>query len=72
MLNYYKRSIKAFKNYIKENPYCIKEDWDKYAQDNCLFSAQTLMFHLNIKNFEELKSKNNKNWFRIRNSIFSP
>ena len=46
MINYYKKSIKVFKNYIKQNPYATKEEWDKYAQDNNLFSSQTLMFHL--------------------------
>lgn len=57
MINYYKRSEKAFKEYIKRNPNCTKEEWDKYAQDNCLFSANTLMFHVNAKSFENLKQK---------------
>lgn len=46
MINYYKKSEKAFKNYIKRNPNATKEEWDKYAQENCLYSSQTLMFHL--------------------------
>ena len=57
MINYYKRSEKAFKEYIKRNPNCTKEEWDKYAQDNCLFSDNTLMFHVNSKSFENLKQK---------------
>lgn len=57
MINYYKKSKKAFKKYIKKNPNCTKEEWDKYAHDNFLFSAFTLECHENVKNFEELKRK---------------
>lgn len=59
MLNYYKKSEKAFKKYIKFNPNCSKEEWDKYAQNNCLFCANTLMF----KSFNDdlIKYLNNKN-----------
>ena len=68
MINYYKRSIKAFKEFVKKDPSCTKAEYDKYAQDNCLFCSNTLMFHLfhddlvnflnkkNINNFEYLKS----------------
>lgn len=57
MINYYKRSEKAFKEYIKKNPHCTKAEWDKYAQENCLFSAFTLQTHKNAKDFKELKRK---------------
>ena len=57
MMNPYKKSLKAFKEYIKKNLNCNKEEWDQYAQENCLFSANTLMFHTNAKDFEELKRK---------------
>ena len=57
MKNYYKNSKKAFKEYVKKNPNCSKDKWDKYAQKNCLFSAFTLQTHKNINNFEELKRK---------------
>ena len=57
MINYYKKSEKAFKEYIKKNPNCTKKEWDNYAQENCLFSANTLMFHTNTKSFEKLKQK---------------
>ena len=46
MINSYKKSLKAFKKYVKKNPNSTKEGWDKYAQENCLFSANTLMFHM--------------------------
>lgn len=57
MLNYCKKNEKAFREYVKLNPQCTKEEWDKYAQENCLFSANTLRFHANAKTFEKLKEK---------------
>lgn len=57
MINYYNKSIKAFKKYIVQNLNCSKEEWDNYAQENGLFSAFTLQCHKNAKNFEELKRK---------------
>lgn len=57
MINYYKRSEKAFREYVKQNPQCTRDEWDKYAQKNCLFSAFTLATHKNAKSFEELKRK---------------
>lgn len=57
MVNYYKRSKKIFCEKLKENKKINKDEWDKYAQENCLFSANTLMFHGNVKSFEKLKKK---------------
>ncbi len=57
MKNYYEKSKKIFINKIKENRNIRKEEWDKYAQENCLFSTNTLMFHVNAKSFEDLKQK---------------
>ena len=57
MTNYYKKSEKAFKEFVKKKAQCTKEEWDEYAQDNCLFSANTLMFHVDAKSFEDLKKK---------------
>ena len=57
MKNYYKESKKEFKKYIKKNPDCTREEWDNYAQENCLFSAFTLECHVNANTFEELKRK---------------
>lgn len=57
MNNYYERSKNILKEQIKENRNITKEEWDKYAYDNCLFSANTLMFHTNAKSFEKLKEK---------------
>ncbi len=57
MVDYYKKSKKILKEKIKENKEINKEEWDNYAQENCLFSANTLMFHVNVSSFEKLKQK---------------
>lgn len=57
MENYYKKSKRILKKYIRENPLCTKEEWNDYANKNCLFSANTMRFHSNAKSFEELKEK---------------
>ena len=57
MKNYYEKSKKIFINKIKENRNIRKEEWDKYAQEKCLFSTNTLMVHVNAKSFEDLKQK---------------
>ena len=70
MLNYYKRSEKAFKEYVKKNPNCTKEEWDRYAQDNCLFSANILMFHLFHDNLVDYLNKRNINKFEYLKNMF--
>lgn len=70
MINYYKRSKKAFKKYIKANPYCTKDEWDKYAKENCLFSANTLMFHLFNEDVIKYLNKKQKDKFEYLKSIF--
>lgn len=56
-MNYYKKSKKIFKEKIKENRNISKVEWDEFAQENSLFSANTLMFHVDAKSFENLKEK---------------
>lgn len=56
-MNCYEKSKQKFKKKINENKNINREEWDKYAQKNCLFSANTLRFHLNAKTFENLKEK---------------
>ena len=70
MLNYYKKTEKFFKKYIKENPYCTKEEWDKYAQENCLFSANTLMFHLFHSDLIDYLNRKNTNKFEYLKNMF--
>lgn len=54
-MNYYKKSLKEFKRKLKENKNITKEEWDKYAHENCLFSSFTLEAHDDAENFEKLK-----------------
>lgn len=70
MLNYYRRSEKAFKKYIKKNIHCTKEEWDKYAQENCLFSANTLMFHLFHDDLIKYLNRKNINKFEYLKNMF--
>ena len=56
-MNYYQKSKKEFKKKVKENRKLSKIDWDEYVQDNGLFSANTLMFHVDANSFEDLKAK---------------
>lgn len=57
MNNYYERSKNILKEQIKENRNITKEEWDKYAYDNCLFSSNVLEFHNNVNTFEKLREK---------------
>lgn len=57
MNNYYERSKNILKEKIKENKNITKEEWDKYAFDNCLFSSNVLEFHNKVNTFEKLKEK---------------
>lgn len=73
MLNYYKyykKNEKAFREYIKLNPCCSKEEWDKYAQENCLYSANTLMFHLFHEDLIKYLNKQNINKFEYLKDMF--
>lgn len=70
MINYYKKSKKAFKNYIKENPYCTREEWDKYAHNNCLFSAFTIECHVLTINTLKILEKENIDKFEYLKSLF--
>ena len=53
----YKKTKKIFKEKVRGNKELSKEQWDKHSQSNCLFCANTLMFHVNAKSFEDLKIK---------------
>ena len=35
-MNYYKKSLREFKRVLKKNKNITKEEWDKYAEENCL------------------------------------
>lgn len=70
MINYYKKTEKAFKEFIKKNPHCTRTEWDKYAQENCLFSANTLMFHLLHYDLIKYLNKRNINKFEYLKNMF--
>lgn len=70
MINYYNKSIKAFKRYLKQNPQCTREEWDQYAHKNCLFSANTLMFHMFHENLLKYLNKKNINKFEYLKNMF--
>lgn len=57
MINYYKRSLKEFKKYVKANPKVTRKQWDDYAHNNYLFSAFTLACHKEAYSFKELIRK---------------
>lgn len=70
MINYYKKSLKEFKKYIKQKPNCTKQDWDEYAHNNCLFSAFTLECHKINDNTLKMLIKENKNRFEFLKELF--
>lgn len=70
MINYYEKSKKAFKKHIKTNPYCTKEEWDKYAKENALFSANTLMFHFFNEELIKYLDRKNKDKFEYLKKMF--
>ena len=70
MKNYYKKSKKEFKKYIKKNPYTTREEWDEYAHKNCFFSAFTLCSHEITENTLEILQKHSKNEFEFLKEMF--
>ena len=56
-MNIYKRSFKQFKKIVRKNPTITKEEWDKFAMENVLYSFVTLEAHTDTYSFEELKCK---------------
>ena len=70
MKNYYKKSKREFKKYIKKNPYAIKEEWDEYAHKNCLFSALTLCSHEITENTLEMLHKQSESEFNFLKEMF--
>lgn len=69
-MNFYKRSKRAFKKYIKQNPYATKEEWDNYAHKNCLASAFTLECHEITDETLKLLIMRNKDRFEFLKEIF--
>ncbi len=70
MIDHYNKSKKAFKKYIKENPYCSREEWDKYAHENGLFSAFTIECHEISDNTLKQLLKEKENVFEFLKETF--
>lgn len=56
-MNYYKKSLKEFKRVLKKNKNITRDEWNKYAIENNLFSSFTLEAHADVYNFDDLKKK---------------
>lgn len=69
-MNFYKKSKKEFKRCIRENPYLNREEWDRYAQKNCLASSVTLEAHELTDETIEILNKQNKDRFEFLKELF--
>lgn len=69
-MNFYKKSKKEFKRYIRENPYISRNEWDNYAQKHCLASSITLEAHELTDETIEILNKQNKDRFEFLKELF--
>lgn len=69
-MNFYEKSKKEFKRYIKQNPYISRENWDKYAHENCLASSITLEAHELTDETIKILDKQNKDRFEFLKELF--
>ncbi len=56
-MNNHEKSIKALKIKLKKEADLTKEQWDIYAKNNYLYSANTIYAHEDVLNWEQLKKK---------------
>ena len=70
MENYFNKNEKEFINYIKKNPFCTREEWDNYAKNNGLYSANTLRAHLITEETEDLIKKTNTDSFSFIKEMY--
>ena len=70
MENYFKKNEKEFIKYIKKNPFCTREEWDNYAKNNGLYSANTLRAHLIAEETEDLIKKTNTDSFNFIKEMY--
>ena len=64
----YAKSIRYLKRKLRTED-ITKEEWDKFAHENYLFSALTLIDKKKVEDFEELKQKVKKE--REENFLYS-
>lgn len=70
MENYFKKNEKEFIKYIKKNPFCTRKEWDNYAKNNGLYSANTLRSHLITEETEDLINKTNTDSFNFIKEMY--
>lgn len=70
MESYLKKNEKEFINYIRKNPFCTREEWDNYAKNNGLYSANTLRAHLITEETEDLIKKTNTDSFNFIKEMY--
>lgn len=70
MESYLKKNEKEFIKYIKKNPFCTREEWDNYAKNNGLYSANTLRAHLITEETEDLIKKTNTDSFNFIKEMY--
>lgn len=69
-MNFYKKSKKEFKRYIRQNPYISREEWDKYAHENYFASSITLEAHELTDETIKILDKQNKDRFEFLKELF--
>lgn len=70
MRSYLKENEKEFIKYIRKNPFCTREEWDNYAKNNGLYSANTLRAHLITEETEDLIKKTNTDSFNFIKEMY--
>lgn len=70
MESYFNKNEKEFIKYIKKNPFCTREEWDNYAKNNGLYSANTLRAHLITEETEDLINKTNTDSFNFIKEMY--
>lgn len=56
-MNKHEKSVKILKDKLKKDKNLSKEEWDKYAKNNYLYSSNTIYAHEDVLNWEQLKKK---------------
>lgn len=71
MESYFEECEEEFVKYIKKNPFCTREEWDNYAKNNGLYSANTLRAHLITEETEDLINKTNTDSFNFIKEMYN-
>jgi len=63
------KSFEELEKKLKENEYLTVDEWNSYAQKNGLFSSTTIIAHLSLHTFEDIKNKIVKSNNKINKEI---